>query len=174
MTSTSLISRKLNQYNSTNSNSMHKVHVECHLTYLAGKPLPFPLFPCSCTCCFPSLLAPPHRLYQGASITAALQIFLSVVLTTALMVRFLLWCRGERRKGLTLICSPIVSLSLFIVHRICMYVLQFFYNIYFQCCPSLHVLGDVANCVSFHNQWNDDAPAHSVHSAEVATFRTSF
>ena len=125
----------------------------------------------SCSCCFPSLLAPPHLLYQGANITAALQIFLSVVLTTALMVRFLLWCRGERRKGLTLICSPIVSFSSYTEYvRMCCSI---FYNICFQCCPSLHVLGEVANCVSFHSQWNNDAPAHSVHSTEVATFRTS-
>ena len=68
--------------------------------------------PCRCSCSFPGLEATPGVSHQSVIATAVIQILLSVVLTTALIVRFLLWCRGERRQGPTIICSPVVSLNL--------------------------------------------------------------
>ena len=89
--------------------------------YFYPIPLHFSAFlclttPCRCSCSFPGLEATPGVSHQSLIATAAVQILLSVVLTTALAVRFLLWCRGERRQGLTLICSPIVSCS-----HLCLY-----------------------------------------------------
>ena len=75
--------------------------------------------PCRCSRSFPGLEATPGVSHQSLIATAVIQILLSVVLTTALAVRFLLWCRGERRQGLTLICSPIVSLNPLCVLGLC-------------------------------------------------------
>ena len=67
--------------------------------------IPSPLTPCSYNCTLPY---PPGA---GLYATAVAYFLLSLALTIVLIARSLLWCRGERRQGITLICSPVVSLK---------------------------------------------------------------
>ena len=64
-----------------------------------------PTFP-PCSRCSSAILVET----RGA--TTSVYFLLCLALTTALTGRSLLWCKGKRHQGLTLICSPVVSLNL--------------------------------------------------------------